>query len=132
MANLYRKRKVTDRANERHFPFVVQISVPDGGFASTLDAINAWHCYSKTVQRHGMRQHIGDQELRRWCFESLEIAKAFRLRFGGEIVLMTGERRRESHNIPSSNAAKSWQREGPQRSDCDRRDRPLDGYGHHK
>ena len=33
-----------------------------------LDAINAWHLYSK------------------WCFESLAIAEKFSERFGGEIV----------------------------------------------
>jgi hypothetical protein len=119
MANLYRKRRVTDRANERHFPFVVQIPVPEGGFASTLDAINAWHCYSKNVQRYGMRRHIGDREIRRWCFESLEIAEAFRLRFGGELVLMTNERH-EARTTPTSlNVAEGWQPEESRQVDCD-------------
>jgi hypothetical protein len=39
--------------NERDFPFVVKIAVPDGGFECTLDAINAWHHYSRNPQYRG-------------------------------------------------------------------------------
>ncbi len=86
MGNLFRKKKMASCVNERKFPFIVQIAVPDGGFGSTLDAINAWHRYSKQRQRRGHRQHLGEQHFWRWCFESLEIAERFQRRFGGEIV----------------------------------------------
>jgi hypothetical protein len=86
MANLLRLKKIKARSNEAAFPFVVQIAVPDGGFGCTLDAINAWHCYSKSRQRRGQRQRLGGQEYWTWCFEGLEIAKQFRQRFGGEIM----------------------------------------------
>jgi len=99
MANLLRLKKIKARSNEAAFPFVVQIAVPDGGFGGTLDAINAWHCYSKYRQRRGQRQHVGIQEYWSWCFEGLEIAKQFRQRFGGEIMPVTirprPERRRD-------------------------------------
>lgn len=86
MGNLFRKRKMASRINERKFPFIVQVPVPDGGFGATLDAINAWHCYSKHRQRRGHRQHLGEQHFWRWCFESVEVAERFQRRFGGEIV----------------------------------------------
>lgn len=89
MANLLRLKKIKARSNEAAFPFVVQIAVPDGGFGCTLDAINAWHCYSKNRQRRGQRQRIGVREYWSWCFEGLEIAKEFRQRFGGEILPVT-------------------------------------------
>lgn len=89
MANLLRMKKVAAHANEREFPFVVQIVVSDGGFDWTLNAINAWHHYSRHPQRRGRRHHEGNLEFGRWCFEGLEIAKAFRHRFGGEIMPIT-------------------------------------------
>lgn len=63
-----RRRKTAVRVGLRRCPFVVQILMPEGGFGLRLDAINAWHLYSK------------------WCFESLAIAEKFSERFGGEIV----------------------------------------------
>lgn len=86
MANLLRLKKINARVNEREFPFVVQVAVPDAGFECTLDAINAWHCYSKYKQRRGQRQRVGEREYWRWCFEGLEVAKSFRLRFGGQLM----------------------------------------------
>jgi hypothetical protein len=78
----------TARSNERHFPFVVQIAVPEGGFGATLDAVNAWHRYSRVRQRNGQRQRVNEQEFWRWCFEDVKTADVFRQRFGGEILLM--------------------------------------------
>jgi hypothetical protein len=37
MTSSIRKKKVNAHINERDFPFVVQIAVPDGGFECTLD-----------------------------------------------------------------------------------------------
>jgi hypothetical protein len=81
-----RKTQLSPHGNERKFPFVVQIAVPDGGFGCTLDAINAWHFYSKHGQRLGRRQEIGEQQFWRWCFAQREIAEHFSRRFGGEMV----------------------------------------------
>ena len=80
------RTKTYARVNERKFPFVVQIAVPDGGFGCTLDAINAWHFYSKNGQRFGQRQDVGEQQFWRWCFATREVAELFKLRFGGEMV----------------------------------------------
>ena len=85
MANMYRKQKVTHHANERRFSFVAQIPAPEGGFASILDAIKAWHCYNTSMQRPERGQRPAEQGARRGSFESMQIAEGFRLRFGGEI-----------------------------------------------
>ena len=82
-------RRPTARSNERHFPFVVQIVVPEGGFGPTLDAINAWHRYSEVQQRSGQRPRIDEREFYRWCFKDVKTAELFRQRFGGELLLMT-------------------------------------------
>lgn len=92
MAHPFQMKKTMARVNERDFPFVVQIAVPDGGFGCALDAINAWHYYSKNKQRQGRRHYAGEQEFWRWCFGGLEIAKSFRHRFGGEIMPVTVRR----------------------------------------
>ena len=98
MANLLRMKKVTARVNERDYPFVVQVAVPDGGFECTLEAINAWHGYSRSRQRRGQRYRRGEQEFWSWCFDGLEIAKSFRHRFGGEIMPVTVRRRSDSRD----------------------------------
>jgi hypothetical protein len=97
MGHSARKRKMIARVNERRFPFVVQIAVPEGGFGLTLDAINAWHRYTKNLQRRTRPQHRGQQRFGRWCFESLEVAEKFKARFGGEIVpsMISGRRERD-------------------------------------
>jgi hypothetical protein len=86
MGNLSRKRNLAAYVNERNFPFVVQIAVPDDGFGSRLDAINAWHLYSKNKQRRVQPQSIGEKKFWRWCFKDFETAEKFRLRFGGEVL----------------------------------------------
>jgi hypothetical protein len=86
MGNLSRKRNIAAYVNERNFPFVVQIPVPDDGFGSRLDAINAWHRYSKNKQRRGRPQSLGEKKFWRWCFKEFESADKFRQRFGGEVV----------------------------------------------
>jgi hypothetical protein len=75
MGNLSRKRNLAAYVNERNFPFVVQIAVPDDGFGSRLDAINAWHLYSKNKQRRGRPQSLGEKKFWRWCFKDFETAE---------------------------------------------------------
>jgi hypothetical protein len=98
MGNLSRKRNIAAYVNERNFPFVVQIPVPDDGFGSRLDAINAWHRYSKNKQRRGRPQSLGEKKFWRWCFKEFESADKFRQRFGGEVV--SGPVRRVDRQSP--------------------------------
>jgi hypothetical protein len=98
MGNLSRKRNIAAYVNERNFPFVVQIAVPDNGFGSRLDAINAWHRYSTNKQRRGRPQSLGEKKFWRWCFKEFESADKFRQRFGGEVV--SGPVRRVDRQSP--------------------------------
>jgi hypothetical protein len=82
----FSRKKRPARVSERRFRFVVQIAVPAGGFGSVLNAINAWHRYTKNMQRRARPPHSGEEKFSRWCFESLEVAQKFTQRFGGEIV----------------------------------------------
>ena len=86
-----RRRKTTVRVGLRRCPFVVQILMPEGGFGLRLDAINAWHLYTKNKQRRARPHQVGQQKFGRWCFESLEAAEKFNERFGGEIVTMVAK-----------------------------------------
>jgi hypothetical protein len=94
MGHPSRKRKMASRVDERRFPFVVQIAAPEDGFGLMLDAINAWHRYTK-VRQHRARPQRGKQRFGRWCFVSLEIAEKFKARFGGEIITASGAQKRE-------------------------------------
>jgi hypothetical protein len=72
------------RAKGRRLRF--RIEEPGAGFGSTLDAINAWHRYSKNKQVRIRAQYVGQQKFCRWCFKTLESAERFKQRFGGEVV----------------------------------------------
>lgn len=86
MTDLVRMSKTTVRLKGRDCPFVVQVAIPDGGFECTLGAIKAWHHHNGNPERRGQRHLAGEQEFWRWCFDGLEIAKAVRHRFGGQIL----------------------------------------------
>jgi hypothetical protein len=89
MGHSSRKRKTTVRVGARRWPFLVQIAVPEAGFGLKLDAINAWHRYTKIKQRRAQPHQAGPKKFGRWCFETLESAERFKERFGGEIVPAT-------------------------------------------
>lgn len=82
------------RNNERRYPFVVQIAVPEYGFKYVVDAINSWHRYHEVQQRVGQRQCLDGQEFCRWCFEDAKSAELFRQQFGGELRLLVKSRDR--------------------------------------
>jgi hypothetical protein len=101
------------RASQDRVPFVLQSVVPDGGFGCTLGAINAWHRYSKNIQRRDPSQLLGERVFWNWCFEGLEIAKSFRHRFGGEIVPITIQSRPAPANTECEKAAGDSECEPP-------------------
>jgi hypothetical protein len=65
--------------------------MPEGGFGLRLDAINAWHLYTKNKQRRARPHQVGQQKFGRWCFESFETAEKFSERFGGEILTIVAK-----------------------------------------
>jgi hypothetical protein len=89
MGHSSRKRKITVRIGAQRRPFVVQIAGPEAGFGPKLDAINAWHRYTKIKQRRAKPHQAELKKFGRWCFETLESAERFKERFGGEIVPAT-------------------------------------------
>jgi hypothetical protein len=78
-----RKGEITGRTNERDYPFIVEMLLPEGGFGKKLDAMEAFH------QERGVEFHRGRSFRRvggyvcRWCFGDSETAEAFRAKFGG-------------------------------------------------
>jgi hypothetical protein len=81
-----RKGERTARFNERDFPHIVEVALPDGGFGNTLHDIEAFHSERGIESRRGRRQRRDDREFVRWCFKSPAHADAFVERFGGERI----------------------------------------------
>lgn len=105
MANMYRKRKMTDRATERHFRFVVQIPVPEGGFASALDAMKAWHCYSASMQRPAISP--GDQGVTAGVLKVCRLRKSFDFDLAANLAAPATQRYAKRHRgmTPRGNVA---------------------------
>jgi hypothetical protein len=85
-----RKGETTGRTNEREYPHIVEMPLPDGGFGKTLDAMEAFH------RELGIEFHRGRSFRRvggyvcRWCFRDAETAEAFRVKFGGIAFKLKG------------------------------------------
>jgi hypothetical protein len=52
-----RKGERTSRMNERDFPHIVELPVPEGGFGRTLDAIHSFH--RSAVRRMSLAAKLG-------------------------------------------------------------------------
>jgi hypothetical protein len=82
-----RKREITPRMNERDFPHIVELALPQGGFGPKLDAMHTFHHDHGIESRRGTRQQRNEQEFVRWCFADLNVAADFANRFGGWLVV---------------------------------------------
>jgi hypothetical protein len=82
-----RKGEITARMNERDFPHIVELLLPDGGFGSALDSMYAFHRDRGIESRRGKRQRRDEEEYVRWCFANPVDAAAFAERFGGAVLL---------------------------------------------
>jgi hypothetical protein len=78
-----RKGERTSRMNERDFPHIVELALPEGGFGRTLDAIHDFHRLRGIESRRGRRQRRDEQEYVRRCFVDPADANAFAAEFGG-------------------------------------------------
>jgi hypothetical protein len=78
-----RKGEITKRMNERDFPHIVELALPEGGFPTTLEAIEAFHRLRGLANAPGRRQHRNEREFVRWCFASVIDADDFAQQFGG-------------------------------------------------
>jgi hypothetical protein len=66
-----RKGEITSRMNERDFPYVVELLLPDGVFGNRLDEFDAFHRLRGIESRRGRRQRRDEQEYLRWFFASV-------------------------------------------------------------
>jgi hypothetical protein len=76
----------TARMNERKYPHVVELALPDRGFVSIIDAIERFHHLRAIEIRRGHSTAQKGGYCGRWCFNNSKTAKAFCAEFGGEIV----------------------------------------------
>ena len=74
------------RRNERDYPHIVEIPVPEGGLGDRFDSIIAWHRSHDITTRRGTVRRDNDAYFVRWCFADADDATAFALAFVGELV----------------------------------------------
>jgi hypothetical protein len=78
-------------ANERKFPFIVEVSVAANGLDRELNhQIIGFHKSRHVSPRHGRTAFRDGQTYYRWCFSDLETARAFAEQFGGAFYKITG------------------------------------------
>jgi len=81
------KGEPNHRTTARNFPFVVEITVPEGGLGNRLNAMQEFHAeYGiKPVSRPGRRK--GGRDIISWCFRDAGTAEAFADVFDGVLPL---------------------------------------------
>jgi hypothetical protein len=89
-----RKGEITARMNERDYPHIVELALPEGGFGRALDEMQAFHRLRGIQSRDGRRQRRDEQEDEqeyvRWCFASVIDADDFAQQFGGLVIAQNG------------------------------------------
>ena len=77
-------------ANEKKYPFIVEVSVAASGLDVELNRqIVAFHKLRGVPPRHGRTVWRNEQRYYRWCFSDLETARAFVKQFGGAFYKTT-------------------------------------------
>jgi len=78
-------------ANERKYPFIVEVPVAANGLDVELNRqIVDFHKSRRTTPRFGRAIRRDEQRYYRWCFSDLEAARAFVEQFGGAFYKTTG------------------------------------------
>ncbi len=75
------------RNNERQFPRIVELPVPNGGFGALMAAFAAFHQERSVVEHRGRGSQRDGKYYIRWCFETSELAEAFMAVFGGRRLI---------------------------------------------
>jgi hypothetical protein len=89
----YRQVERIARMNERDFPHLVEVALPDDGFGDNmLYDIEAFHRERGIEMRRGRRRHRDGQEYVRWCFGDQAHADEFVKRIGGDRVALPAKR----------------------------------------
>jgi hypothetical protein len=79
--------QTTGRTNERDYPHIVEVPVPNGGFGDTSWAIEGFHKEHGIESKRGRGSYDEGQFYVRYCFHDPAVADAFRARFGGERLI---------------------------------------------
>ena len=72
-----RKGERTSRANERHFPNIVELQVPPNGFGAKLDLFYRFRLDRGLQARHGRGQRRGEHDFVRWIAPMPKRSKQF-------------------------------------------------------
>jgi hypothetical protein len=81
-----RKREIARLANERDFPYLVELALPTDGFRDVVLEIDTFHRERHIPVRRGRSRHKVKQFYIRFCFPDAATADAFRHRFDGECL----------------------------------------------
>jgi len=81
-----RKGEQTAKRNERDYPHIVEMALPQGGFGRRLDDMEAAHRGLGIQSRRGQGRHDDKQYYVRWCFADPQHAESFARAFGGKVI----------------------------------------------
>lgn len=73
------------RHNERAYPYMVDIAVPEGGLGKRLDGMHDWHRARFLESRSGRGGCRDGTWFVRWCFKDQRDAEDFMAAFGGTL-----------------------------------------------
>ena len=82
------KGRQSAASNERNYPHIVELPVPEGGLGTTLDLIAIFHANLGIEEHHGTGRYQEPRHYVRWCFADPQHARSVQALFGG--VLHTG------------------------------------------
>jgi hypothetical protein len=80
------KSRMSPKAIERNFPYVVEIAVPPGGLGARLDAMHYFHTSRRIAPCLGRGRREDSRDYLRWYFTRAMIAEAFAAEFGGSLI----------------------------------------------
>jgi hypothetical protein len=86
-----RKSEITGHMNERDFPHLVELELPAGGFRDKSQELESFHRERRIPVRRGRSRHEAEQFYIRFCFPDTATADAFRNRFGGRMLDLSGK-----------------------------------------
>jgi hypothetical protein len=81
------KGRASAKTIARHFPFVVETVVPEGGLGRDLDRMCEFHSRRRIRAQHGLGHRDEYHDFVRWHFAELAIAQAFTAEFSGTLLL---------------------------------------------
>jgi hypothetical protein len=76
------KGRASLKVIESKFPHHVDMTVPEGGFGSRLNAMHDWHHVRGIEAVRGQSRRENGRDIIRWCFADAEMAAMFQNEFG--------------------------------------------------